>query len=94
MSPDKRLKFRHAMPHVSEATKDSLERYINEGIPTGGFLRAVLSNDLFDAYARADNNNVKFMREIVKALYNYAPSACHGSREAYKQWLDKFSENS
>ena len=65
----------------------TLERYIEHGIPTGGFVEAVLSNDLFDAMARADDINQHLIHEIVSWIYNYAPSSCHGSRERCFQWI-------
>lgn len=38
---------------------DGLKRYVEHHTPTGGFLRAVLENDLREACARADDENVK-----------------------------------
>ena len=35
-------------------TKEALDRYVNDRIPTGGFLHAVLTDRLFDAVGRAD----------------------------------------
>ena len=71
-------------------TKDGLLRYAKEGIPTGGFLRAVLENDLMEAFARADRQNTDDMEEIVSFVYNDLPSACHGSPEIVKKWLERF----
>ncbi|HJU12346.1 MAG TPA: hypothetical protein VJ728_15790 [Candidatus Binataceae bacterium] len=36
---------------------ESLRRYAHQRIPTGGFLEAVLRNDLRDAHAKADMQN-------------------------------------
>ena len=72
---------------IPESTLETLKRYINHRIPPGSFLEAVLSNDLFEAFARADVHNRQAMHHIVDWLYNYVPSASHGSREAYREWL-------
>lgn len=74
---------------VPKRILDGLERYIEQGVPTGGFLRAVLSNDLFDAFARADLDNRNTLFDIVSWIYNNAPSNCHGSEKVYKDWLEK-----
>lgn len=42
-----------------EQIKESLRLYIEHRIQPGGFLTSVLSNDLFDAVARADYENAK-----------------------------------
>lgn len=66
--------------------------YAQQGIQTGDFLQAVLANDLFDAFGRADGENTYRMHEIVKFIYNEMPSGCHGSRERYKQWIESFKK--
>ena len=66
---------------------ESFERYIEHGIPTGGFLRAVLENDLREAFGRADIYNRSCMFEIVAWLWNEAPSTCWGSPEKVSAWL-------
>lgn len=51
-----------------------MERWVLEGIPPGHFGRAVLNNDLVDAFSRADENNRAAMHTIVLWLYNDCPS--------------------
>jgi hypothetical protein len=66
----------------------TLDRYVLNHIPTGGFLEAVLSNDLKEACARADSQNRYLLFEIVSYLYNEVPSACWGSPEKVQKWLE------
>lgn len=73
---------------IPEYTKDALERYIQDRFEPGGFLMAVLSNDLKDAFGRADINNREAMFHIVSYLYNDAPANCWGSPEKVAQWLE------
>lgn len=63
----------------------SLIDYVEQRQPTGDFLQAVLSNDLSDSVSRNDGQTN--LKELVKWIYNNAPSNCWGSREAYKQWI-------
>lgn len=62
-------------------------RYIEDKIPPGGFVLAVLCNDLKEACARADDINRRLLWEIVAWLYNEAPSDCWGSPERVEAWL-------
>lgn len=66
----------------------ALDRYANERIPTGSFLRAVLENDLKEAFIRADEEATRDMKEIVMYCYWKIPFNCWGSKEAVAQWLE------
>ena len=70
-----------------ENCRGSLMRYIEYRIPPGGFLTALLSNDLMDAIGRADHINKEQFHEIASWLYNYAPPDCFGSRRKVADWL-------
>ena len=70
-----------------EEIKASLDRYVNDKIPTGSFLEAVLSNNLVEAVGRADSNNIQRIPEIVKYIYNNLPSNCWGDSETVTKWL-------
>lgn len=69
--------------------KQALDNYGTDGVPTGGFLRAVLSNDLFLALRKADIDNQHDIFEIVHYVYNELPGNCWGSKEAVAAWLEK-----
>lgn len=62
------------------------KRYIEHGIPPGGFGTAVICNKLFEAFARADGINTARMKDIVSFFYNEAPSLCWGSEEKMNDW--------
>src|ERR1017187_2246956 len=72
---------------VSDTVRESLARYVQQGIPTGGFLRAVLSNDLMNAFGRADDQNAATLFHICAYIYNELPSACHGSEKVVDAWM-------
>lgn len=69
--------------HITEA----IDRYVSHGIPTGSCTEAILSNDLFDAFGRADVQTRAGMFEIVQYIYTAVPQGCWGSREAYSDWI-------
>lgn len=63
-------------------------RYCISGLRPGGFLTAVIMNDLLLAVCRADDDvSMEEMRAVCRWLYNDAPSACRGSAEAMARWV-------
>ena len=68
---------------------NSLEDYVNNRIPTGGFLYAVLTNNLMEACIRADDRNKRQIPEIVGYIYNNLPIICYGSPKKVEKWLNR-----
>ncbi len=78
---------------IPQSTIGGLARYVEQGIPPGGFLTAVLENNLKESFARADDDNIRAMHKIVMLIYNHIPGNCWGSREEVDAWLKRFSED-
>lgn len=78
--------FAKALETLPEHMRYSIQGYIDRGQPVGGFLTALLSNDLMEAFARADDQNIAAMKAWVKFLYNHAPNGCHGSSDKVVAW--------
>lgn len=72
---------------IPASTRESLDQYNKHHLPVGGFLSAVLSNDLYGAFARADDGNLAALGEIVCYCYWEIPSQCWGSPEKVRDWL-------
>jgi hypothetical protein len=72
---------------------DGIRLYLEEGIPPGSFLTAVLSNDLMEAAARADVANRCALFEWARWLHNEAPIGSYGSRKAVIAWFKKKQES-
>ena len=66
--------------------KDSIDRYVEHGCPTGSFLEAVLKNNLKEAFGRADHEAMDNLRHIVAYCYNEIPAPCWGSEEKVNEW--------
>ncbi len=66
-----------------------LVRYFNNHISPGGFLRAMLAGDLFEALAHADDQNKYRLHDYAMWLFNYVPGRPQGwgSYEAVDAWL-------
>lgn len=65
----------------------ALRRYIENGIPPGSFLMAVLRNDLSSAVRSADDINKYRIADYIIFLSNYAPSGCYGSPDKVREWM-------
>lgn len=68
--------------------KGQLDAYIQHHIPVGGFLTAILENDLKQAVLQADSRNIRKIVTYVTYLYNNAPVRCWGSPEKVQAWLN------
>lgn len=69
--------------------KESIDRYVSDGIPTGGFLKAVMENDLVGAIGTADADAIQNIKHIICYLWNEVPAPCWGSKEKVRMWLNK-----
>jgi hypothetical protein len=77
----------HVAAEVPSNTLDSLRRYAIYHIPTGGFLTAVLANDLMQAVARADICNRAALHAICQYVFNCLPRQCWGNYVAVEEWV-------
>lgn len=64
----------------------SIENYLMHGLEPGGFLTAVLANDLYLAVGRADHWNKDRLPEIVSVVVYKMPNISWGSYAAVKDW--------
>jgi len=76
---------------VGYLVRVNLSKYASHGQPPGGFLTAVLSNNLYQAVQRADLDNLANMEAIVNHIQNTLPYESYGSPEKVKAWYEKFS---
>jgi hypothetical protein len=72
--------------------RETLDAWASTGRPVGGFLEAVLTNDLFGAVGRADSYNIETIPAICSYVYNELPSTCWGSREKVAAWSAAHSD--
>ena len=80
-------KFDYGM--IPDRTMQALKGWVTEGLPTGDFLRAVLSNQLSEAVGKADDENLYVLPQIAMFIYNRCPQMCWGNPGAVKDWPSK-----
>jgi hypothetical protein len=67
--------------------REAIDGYAKNRDTLGGFLTAVMENDLLGAFERADNGNQRDMLEIVTYVYMHVPRSAWGSPERVTAWL-------
>ena len=72
--------------YIPERMMNGIKMYVEKGILPGDFLQCVISNDLFGAIGRADDENIRNLPAYTAFFYNKTPSICWGSREMMKEW--------
>ena len=72
---------------IPEHMRDGLRLYINEGIPPGSFMTALLCNDLRLACQCADSINRYRIFDFVSCFVNEIPMASWGSEEKFSDWI-------
>ena len=75
--------------NIPAHTQRALQRYAEHGIQPGGFLTAVLSNDLFSAVACADSENLAALTDIVTFIYNRLPQDSWGDSETIRRFSQR-----
>ena len=65
---------------------DSINRFVEHGLEPGGFVKAVLSNDLVGAFNAADTKSLRGLQDILRYCRSKIPPACWGSPAKVKNW--------
>ena len=68
---------------------EGLRAYAIEHRPVGGFLTAVLSNDMHRAVALADIESIREIRGIMLYVVNALPCDCWGNEAKVAAWLSE-----
>lgn len=74
-------------------TKEEIDQYVSRGVPPGGFLAAVLANDLFAAVTSAGEDNLPNLESVCRYVQDSTPPGCHGSHARVSGWLLCFTSN-
>lgn len=74
---------------VPHHLREGLTEYAITGRPTGQFLAAFLSGDLFEACARADDAAALAFKPLAQFAYGYLSVKCYGTRERVADWTGR-----
>lgn len=68
--------------------QEGMRAYVETGRQPGSFLRAVLENNLYQAFAQADDVNRRCMVDFAAFLENGLPAAAWGSAKEVDAWIE------
>jgi len=74
---------------LPEHMQEGAKAYVEHGRMPGGFMHAVLTNDLVGAVGHADATNAEALQEWVRWMYNDIPAPAWGSEEAVLEWIEQ-----
>lgn len=74
--------------NIPKATIAAIRKHADDGYDVGHFVTAVLENNLKEAINRADDSNIKCLRDIVRYCYWEITSICWGSPEKVAAWKE------
>lgn len=72
---------------IPEHIKRAIDAYAADRRPVGGFVAAVLKNDLVGAIGGADQDCLAALKDIVGYCYWEIPGRCWGSPRKVTAWL-------
>jgi hypothetical protein len=82
-------RYRKIMGRVPEGAAYSLGTWVFFGKNIGGgFVNAILENDLVEAYSRADSSNTRIMEVYARWLHNDAPGGSW-RKENFESWAEQ-----
>jgi len=81
MTPD--INYSFLPKHMQEGMK----LYIEQGIPPGSFLEAIITNNFVGAFERADDINKFALEKYAQFLICEAPRGCWGSITVMNAWI-------
>lgn len=64
----------------------AITNWVIDAIPPGDFLTAIIQNNLTEAVCRADDHNIKIIKQYVMWFINRADLKCWGSIEKFANW--------
>jgi len=82
----------HRGCHIPRHIHKAIRAYVDDHRRPGEFLQAVIRNDLMDATARADSENLPNIVAIIGYFHNETPGTCWGSKEALEAWVKETEE--
>lgn len=68
--------------------RGAMQRYVEDKLPPGSFLEAVLANDLCGACMRADSTNIGCLQDYAAWLKFHAPRQLWGSYQKVDDWIN------
>jgi len=72
--------------YLTDNCKSAMFNYLLHGWEPGGFLTAVLTNDLYRAALVCDFENAKNLTFVARWVYHSLPRICYGDQARMNEW--------
>ena len=72
---------------IPTLTTEGIDRYVKYRLPPGSFLRAVLEDNLAEAYQQADDSNREAFPQVVQKVRSEVPESARGNATKVRAWL-------
>lgn len=73
--------------------QDAVSAWIENGFPhpnaMGSFFLALITGDLFEAFAHADAANASAMQQWARFWFHYSPCTCYGNPQKVIAWHEQ-----
>jgi hypothetical protein len=79
--------------NVHEDCREAIFNYLAYGYDPGGFLTAVLTNDLYRAAGISDFENKKRLAFVANFVAMNLPLACYGTAKKMRAWMELSNED-
>lgn len=66
--------------------KHALFLYVEDGVPPGHFMEAVLAGDLYGAVQRGNEDSLAELTPLVRFIYNQVPGLAWGCYNRIADW--------
>ena len=80
-------KYERSWGNIHLDCQEAIFNYLVYGWEPGGFLTAVMANDLHRAATVADVENVKRLAHVARFVVYALPHGCYGNYDQVKTWL-------
>jgi len=78
---------------MPEATLECIKAFVFDGTMPGGFVLALLTNNLRDAIGKGDPGNLEALKASVLFCHWEIPGNCWGSVAAVERWMELRAES-
>lgn len=85
---DHNLVLNYDEEYVPEHIRAGITNYFEHGLHPGGFVSAVVANDLTRAVQSADHENRKHIPSITRWVSYNAPAGSRGSWASFDNWIE------
>ena len=83
--------WKEAMLRVPQHLRPGLELYVFQGVEPGGFLCAMIDQDLGEVLGRAGDTLILYdLKKVQEFFFNFCPAQCWGSKNKRKMWQAAF----